>query len=124
MHAPRVLYKENEWNTSSTITSKYLPYDPQMVRNTGEVDSEGNPITGGFLEETLPVHFYTTNENLQLTNEELYAEYYIHISDDEAQELLKNPEKRVLIICLDEKYYKKVTPVKVERLVEEAGQVT
>ena len=124
MHAPRVLYKENEWNTSATITGKYLPYDPQMVRNTGEVDDNGNPVTGGFLEETLPVHFYTTNENLQLTNEELYAEYYIHISDDEAQELLKNPEKRVLIICLDEKYYKKVTPVKVERLVEEAGQVT
>ena len=112
MHAPRVLYKENEWNTSATITSKYLPYDPQMVRNTGEVDDNGNPVTGGFLEKTLPVHFYTTNENLQLTNEELYAEYYIDGTKNNSD------------IYLDGKYYKKVTPAKVERLVEEGGQVT
>lgn len=112
MHAPRVLYKENEWNNSATITGKYLPYDPQMVRNTGEVDAEGNLITGGFLEETLPVHFYTTNDNLQMTNESLYAEYYIDGTKTDSD------------IYLDGKYYKKVTPVKVERLVEEGGQVT
>ena len=100
MHAPRVLYKENEWETSATINSQYLPYDPGI--NDGD---------GGFLDEALPVHFYTTNVNLQKTNELLYAKYYIDGTESD------------YTIYVDGKYYKEVMPTKVMCLVEENGQL-
>ncbi len=100
MHAPRVMYKENEWETSATITSQYLPYDPNM-----------NDGSGGFLEEQLPVHFYTTNVNLQKTNESLYAKYYVDGAANNYD------------IYLDGKYYKEIIPSSVRRLVEVNGSV-
>lgn len=101
MHAPRVLYKENEWETSATINSQYLPYDPGI--NDGD---------GGFLDEALPVHFYTTNVNLQKTNELLYAKYYIDGTESD------------YTILVDGKYYKEIMPAKVKYMIEENGQLT
>ena len=98
MHAPRALFKENEWETSATINSQYIPYDPEV--------NDGN---GGFLDEALPVHFYTTNVNLQKTNELLYAKYYIDGTSASYD------------LYMDGRYYKEVTPVSAKRMVEENG---
>lgn len=101
MHAPRALYKENEWDTSATITSMYIPYDPEV--------NDGN---GGFLDEALPVHFYTTNVNLQNTNELLYVKYYVDGTESD------------YTIKVDGRYYKEVTPTSAKRMVEENGALT
>lgn len=101
MHAPRALYKENEWETSATITSQYIPYDPEV--------NDGN---GGFLDEALPVHFYTTNVNLQKTNELLYAKYYI------------DGTLASYDLYVDGRYYKEVTPTSAKRMIEENGTLT
>lgn len=101
MHAPRALYKENEWETSATITSRYIPYDPEV--------NDGN---GGFLDEALPVHFYTTNVNLQKTTEDLYAKYYVDGSETD------------YTMKVDGKYYKEVIPTSAKRMVEENGVLT
>lgn len=100
MHAARALFKENQWETSATINSRYIPYDPQM--------NDGN---GGFLEQDLPVHFYTSNTSLLKTNEPLYAKYYIDASETDYD------------LYTDGRYYKEVVPKSAYRIAEQDGSL-
>jgi len=95
LHAPRAIYKDNEWQTSATITGMYIPYDPEMHSGAG-----------GFLEQQLSVHFYTTDTNLQRSGEQLHAKYYIEGSESEHD------------LYLDGRYYKEVQPKVAYRIVE------
>ena len=100
MQAPRALYKESTWQNSATITSKYIPYDPNVV------NVEGTENETGALLDNLEVHFYTTNPNLKKSNETLYAKYYIEVTASAQYDLHTNG-----------KYYKEIQPDKMYRII-------
>lgn len=100
IRAPRALFKENEWETSATITNSYIPYDPAM--NNG---------AGGFLDEALPVYFHTTNLDLQRSNTPLYTRYYIDGSASDYD------------LYTDGRYYKEVTPLSAHQMVEQGNEL-
>ena len=89
LHAPKVYYKEAEYKTSATITSKYIPYD--MAINGTEVV--------GYVGNTLDINFLVSNINLQNSNTSLSAKYYTDATAADAT------------LCLDGKYYKEIHPV-------------
>lgn len=89
LHAPKVYYKEAEYKTSATITSKYIPYD--MAINGTEVV--------GYVGNTLDINFLVSNINLQNSNTLLSAKYYTDATAADAT------------LCLDGKYYKEIHPV-------------
>ena len=89
LHAPKVYYKEAEYKTSPTITSKYIPYD--MAINGTEVV--------GYVGNTLDINFLVSNINLQNSNTSLSAKYYTDATAADAT------------LCLDGKYYKEIHPV-------------
>ena len=97
MQAPRALFKENNWQTAANITSKYIPYDPNLTNAEGTDEA--------FL-DNLEVHFYTTNPNLKKSNESLYAKYYIEVTASQSYDLHTNG-----------KYYKEIQPVKMYRII-------
>ena len=99
-HAPKTLFKESEWESSATITSTYLPYDPEM--NSG---------VGGFLKDALPVNFKVTNMDLQKSDDPIYVKYYVDGSQSD------------YTIYVDGKYYKEITPVSAYKLVEQDGNI-
>ncbi len=73
LHAPRVTYKENPWETSASIAATYLPYDPELI------DSELDTAEGGFLDTTLTVNFKTMNNNFRTSTEYLNTAYYVEV---------------------------------------------
>ena len=89
LHAPKVYYKEAEYKTSATITSKYIPYD--MAINGTEVV--------GYVGNTLDINFLVSNINLQNSNTLLSAKYYTDATAADAT------------LCLDGKYYKEIHPL-------------
>ena len=89
LHAPKVYYKEAEYKTSATITSKYIPYD--MAINGTEVV--------GYVGNTLDINFLVSNINLQNSNASLSAKYYTDATAADAT------------LCLDGKYYKEIHPL-------------
>ena len=100
IHAATALFKEKQWESSATIDSRYLPYDPQM--------NDGN---GGFLEQDLQVHFYTLNKGFFYTNESLHAKYYIDASETDYD------------LYTDGRYYKEVVPKSAYRIAEQDGSL-
>jgi len=99
-HAARTFFKENEWETSPTITGMYLPYDPAM--NSG---------AGGFLQDMLAVNFKVSNMDLRKSNEPLHVKYYIDGTDSD------------YTIKLDGKPYKEITPLGAYRLTAKDGSI-
>ena len=71
MHAPSVIYKENPWDGSATVTSTHLPYDPELMLATG------SETEGGFLDDKLTINFKTLNNNFRESKNSLYVEYYV-----------------------------------------------
>ncbi len=101
-HAARTFFKENEWETSATITGMYLPYDPAM--NSG---------SGGFLQDTLAVNFKISNMDLRKSDEQLHVKYYVDGDGTDAEHT----------IILDGKPYKEIVPVKAYRLTAQDGTI-
>ena len=99
-HAARALFKESEWETSATISSLYLPYDPAM--------NSGN---GGFLDETLSVNLKVTNMDLRKSDEALCVKYYVDGTSGDYS------------IKVDGKYYKEIVPVRAYRLTVKDGAI-
>ncbi|MDD6010701.1 MAG: DUF5057 domain-containing protein [Lachnospiraceae bacterium] len=89
LHAPKVYYKEAEYKTSATITSKYIPYDTAI---------NGTEVVG-YVGNTLDINFLVSNINLQNSNTSLSAKYYTDATAADAT------------LCLDGKYYKEIHPV-------------
>lgn len=89
LHAPKVYYKEAEYNTSATITSKYIPYDTAI---------NGTEVVG-YVGNTLDINFLVSNINLQNSNALLSAKYYTDATAADAT------------LCLDGKYYKEIHPL-------------
>ena len=89
LHAPKVYYKEAEYKTSATITSKYIPYDTAI---------NGTEVVG-YVGNTLDINFLVSNINLQNSNALLYAKYYTDATAADAK------------LCLDGKYYKEIHPL-------------
>ncbi|MBP9000541.1 MAG: DUF5057 domain-containing protein [Lachnospiraceae bacterium] len=89
LHAPKVYYKEAEYKTSATITSKYIPYD--MAINGTEVV--------GYVGNTLDINFLVSNINLQSSNSLISTKYYTDATAADAT------------LVLDGKYYKEIHPV-------------
>lgn len=89
LHAPKVYYKEAEYKTSATITSKYIPYDTAI---------NGTEVVG-YVGNTLDINFLVSNINLQNSNALLSAKYYTDATAADAT------------LCLDGKYYKEIHPV-------------
>ena len=89
LHAPKVYYKEAEYKTSATITSKYIPYDTAI---------NGTEVVG-YVGNTLDINFLVSNINLQNSNALLSAKYYTDATAADAT------------LCLDGKYYKEIHPL-------------
>ena len=101
-HAARTFFKENEWETSATITGMYLPYDPAMDSGAG-----------GFLQDTLAVNFKISNMDLRKSDEQLHVKYYVDGDGTDAEHT----------IILDGKPYKEIVPVKAYRLTAQDGTI-
>jgi len=101
IHAPRALFKESEWETSATITSTYLPYDPAM-----------NDGSGGFLNQELALNFKTTNMDLRKSDDPIYVKFYVDGTDSTYD------------LKIDGKPYKEVTPEGIDRLLVQSGTLT
>ncbi len=99
-HAARLAFKENEWETSATITSTYLPYDPEM--------NSGN---GGFIKDKLAVNFKISNMDLRKSDEALCVKYYIDGTESD------------YTLHVNGKYYKEVVPVQAYRLTAQDGNI-
>ena len=99
-HAARALFKESEWETSATITSTYLPYDPAM--------NDGN---GGFLNQELILNFKTTNMDLRKSDEPIKVKFYVEGSST------------VYDLAVDGNYYKEIAPESIDRLVVQDGGI-
>ena len=99
-HAARTFFKENEWETSATITTTYLPYDPAM--------NSGN---GGFLDETLAVNFMISNMDLRKSDEALNVKYYVDGTDSN------------YTIKVDGKPYIEIAAQKAYRLLVQEGAI-
>lgn len=93
LHAPKVVFKENPWDSSANVTGIYMPYDVNMTQNEAADDE-----AGGFLDDKIKVNFKTLNNNFKETNKPLYVNYYI-----------KSTAPADLNIGTD--YYKKITPI-------------
>lgn len=104
LHAPRVTYKENPWETSANISSTYLPYDPELI------DTELDTTEGGFLDNTLTVNFKTMNNNFRTSTEYLKTAYYVEVESGGD-------------LVLNGKSYKKITPTAFY-IVDAAGNRT
>ena len=89
LHAPKVYYKEAEYKTSATITSKYIPYDTAI---------NGTEVVG-YIGNTLDINFLVSNINLMNSNSELQTKYYTDATAADAT------------LCLDGKYYKEIHPL-------------
>lgn len=89
LHAPKVYYKEAEYKTSATITSKYIPYDTAI---------NGTEVVG-YVGNTLDINFLVSNINLMNSNSELQTKYYTDATAADAT------------LCLDGKYYKEIHPL-------------
>lgn len=93
LHAPKVAYKENPWEQSTTIKSTYVPYDPELVL------SETSDNTGGFLDDTITINFKTLNNNFRTSKGSLYTEYYCEL-----------PTAAGATFTCNGQYFKKITP--------------
>jgi len=100
-HAARALFKESEWETSATITSTYLPYDPAM-----------NDGSGGFLDQNLTLNFKTTNMDLRKSDDPIYVKFYV---DGTATDHT---------LAVDGNYYKEITVESIDKLVAQDGSIT
>lgn len=77
-HSPKLIYKENPWDSSATIASTYVPYDSEFVR-TESADTTG-ASDGGFLDTQLTVNFKTMNSNIRSATSGLKAKYYVPVT--------------------------------------------
>ena len=111
LHAPRVVFKANTWDSSATITNIYLPYDTEIINadgTTGEfLDnySDGTTASNG----GLTVCFKTLNNNFRDSNATLYTKYYIK-GTNTAYDLFDGSN-----------YYKEVTPNGYFKMIDDAG---
>lgn len=76
-HSPKVIYKENPWKESATITSTYVPYDPELIMEEKDDATESTDDGGGFLDDELVVNFRTMNSNIRSGSKGLHVKYYI-----------------------------------------------
>lgn len=96
LHAPKVVYKENPWDTSANIKGIYLPYD----LNTGTETSDDGTVSynSGWLDDTVTVNFKTLNNNFRDSLANLNVKYYV---EDEGGRTSYNG-----------KHYKEIVPKK------------
>ncbi len=93
LHAPKVTFKENPWDSSANVSGVYLPYDVNMTRSEAAADENG-----GFLTDKITVNFKTMNNNFRETNAKLAVKYYV-----------KSSTPSDLNVGTD--YYKEITPL-------------
>ncbi len=111
LHAPRVVFKANPWESAPEIKSSILPYDVQMAKDMEDADSDST--TGRWLDEYLTVNFKVMNNNFKDSGKPIYAAYYVQV---------KNPGEATLTI--GNKYYKRVTPASSKGFYQVAGDGT
>ncbi len=68
IHAPTVIYKESQLDSSADIISLCIPYDPMITTPEGEESLNS---------QLVKVNFKTINNNLRHNNKPLYAKYYM-----------------------------------------------
>lgn len=105
VHAPRATFKESELLSSATIDNMYIPYDPAMEDTADDTD-------GSFLENRLTVFFYTSNVDLQQSNQPIGARYYV---------LADNAEETT--VTINGVAYKEVFPT-LQRMMNNDGTLT
>ncbi len=93
LHAPKVTFKENPWDSSANVSGVYLPYDVNMTRSEDAADENG-----GFLTDKITVNFKTMNNNFRETSAKLAVKYYV-----------KSSIPSDLNVGTD--YYKEITPL-------------
>ena len=93
LHAPKVTFKENPWDSSANVSGVYLPYDVNMTRSEDAADENG-----GFLTDKITVNFKTMNNNFRETSAKLAVKYYV-----------KSSTPSDLNVGTD--YYKEITPL-------------
>lgn len=97
LHAPKVVFKENSWDSSATINSMFLPWDASIMNNDDEA-------TDGWLDQKVSVFFKTINNNFSGSSKELYTKYYIKSDASDYDFKVGSSE-----------YYKEITPVEFKR---------
>ncbi|MBQ0028086.1 MAG: DUF5057 domain-containing protein [Lachnospiraceae bacterium] len=82
LHSPKVIFKENPWDSAANITSTCLPYDPKLT-NTEELTDKAavEADEGGFITDTVKVNFKTINNNFRESKNNLYVEYYLQTTE-------------------------------------------
>lgn len=82
LHAPRISYKENPWESSAEATGLYLPYDVDYTSTAADDSSlEGADSNGGFLNNRVTVNFKTMNNNFRESTNSLHVKYYVETRD-------------------------------------------
>lgn len=105
LHAPKVTFKENPWDSSASVSGVYLPYDVNLNRSEAAADDNG-----GFLTDKITVNFKTLNNNFRETNAKLAVKYYVGSS---------TPAD----LTVGSDYYKEITPVAF-KVADAAGNLT
>ncbi|MBP9996658.1 MAG: DUF5057 domain-containing protein [Lachnospiraceae bacterium] len=111
-HAPKVIYKESPFNTSATITSMYLPYDPTLMA-TADTSEENE---GGYLDKNITVNFRTFNGNLKGSKNPLNAKYYVQVGKSDPHNLTIGKGDEA-------KYYAEISPSSF-KMVESTGAMS
>ena len=71
IHAPTVIYKESQWDTSADINGLCIPYDAAITLEDGNDTINSQKVS---------VNFKTINNNLRDSSKPMYAQYYIEDS--------------------------------------------
>lgn len=78
LHAPKVVFKENPWDSAVNITSTFIPYDPKLTNTEAVTDDDSVAADeGGFIDDKIKVNFKTLNNNFRDSGTSLYVEYYM-----------------------------------------------
>ena len=105
-HSPKIIYKENPWDTAATISSTYVPYDAELAGSTS-----GTAATdGGFLDTQLTVNFKTMNSNIRSASYGLRTRYYVPVNSGGD-------------ITISDVQYKEIQPTSI-KIVGMDGQLT
>ena len=71
IHAPTVIYKESQWDTSADINGLCIPFDAAITLEDGNDTINSQKVS---------VNFKTINNNLRDSSKPMYAQYYIEDS--------------------------------------------